>query len=568
MSDPFLEFNAIFDNEEYIINIQTNPDYLYISIEKENEGLYWKKILDNKILKEITSQMGSYKSLKAFSDMLIQALSKNNENLSMNFCSLSEIQKLSGANDHIITKDNNIKKYLMMIYTGFEKVVYPIQMDYYGNNPDKELLIRTILRLKNKIKDLQKIKNNNLLPVINNINNNSLNNTNNNNNISYNNINNIYYELEGLKKENENLMTKIKLLENDRQLGAVENDDIYRNFSELQEKYNKYKNSSEYKINQLMNVIEELKNEKFKESQNKNQEKNKHKDKVSDLEKKLELSSNMMINEKRQCLKYIEERDKEIESLQRENRLLKEAQRSYKVKISNLEKELEHEKKETNYYKSGKYSSSRKSSSKKSYHSATCSYTSSFPSSFSKKTTTSFLKKNLIPNIYKNSYQRRKNYSPFAHSKSKKSNDNYSYGKSKSRSGSKKSSAGSVNSKGSKNKNIYLRNYKSPYKYEPTKSNNSNRNYYKKPSPSNSNYEYKKQPPSNKIKNLKGNSSKNIYNKGGSYYQYNNYIKNNTNNDVQNISRNTKKINNLSNTFNIADRLTRIQNLINQASTK
>ena len=150
--EPILEFNANFDDEEYIINIQTKPDLLNITIELESKSLYWSKTLDSKTLSDITSQMGSYKSLKVFSDMLIQALSKRNDSLSLNFCSLNEIQQLSGSNDIQMNNDeNNIKKYLMMIYTSFEKVVYPIQMEFLGNNPNKELLQRTISRLKNKL---------------------------------------------------------------------------------------------------------------------------------------------------------------------------------------------------------------------------------------------------------------------------------------------------------------------------------------------------------------------------------------------------------------------------------
>ena len=206
--EPILEFNTFFDDEEYIINIQTKADLLIITIELESKGLYWVKSLDSKTLSEITSQMGSYKSLKVFSDMLIQALSKKNDSLSLNFCSLNEIQQLSGSSDIQNNNDeNNIKKYLMMIYTSFEKVVYPIQMEFLNNNPNKELLQRTIRRLKNKIINL-KNENKNLLDNTN-ISKNSYNNSYN----SYNeNIPINYNEFERLKKENENLLNRIKIL--------------------------------------------------------------------------------------------------------------------------------------------------------------------------------------------------------------------------------------------------------------------------------------------------------------------------------------------------------------------
>ena len=76
--EPILEFNYKFegDEEEHVINIQTKSDTLIITIELESKGLYWYRELDSKSLTEMTSQMGSYKSLKVFTDMLIQALSK------------------------------------------------------------------------------------------------------------------------------------------------------------------------------------------------------------------------------------------------------------------------------------------------------------------------------------------------------------------------------------------------------------------------------------------------------------------------------------------------------------
>jgi hypothetical protein len=133
--EPILEFNYKFegDEEEHIINIQPKSDSIIITIELESKGLYWYKELTSKYLSEITSQMGSYKSLKIFTDMLIQALAKKNKSLSLNFYSLKEIQDIS--NFSLENKEiTDIKKFLILVYTSFEKVIYPLPLDYLGNN--------------------------------------------------------------------------------------------------------------------------------------------------------------------------------------------------------------------------------------------------------------------------------------------------------------------------------------------------------------------------------------------------------------------------------------------------
>ena len=310
--EPILEFNANFDDEEYIINIQTKPDLLNITIELESKSLYWSKTLDSKTLSDITSQMGSYKSLKVFSDMLIQALSKRNDSLSLNFCSLNEIQQLSGSNDFQMNNDeNNIKKYLMMIYTSFEKVVYPIQMEFLGNNPNKELLQRTISRLKNKI---TKLKNETVL------NNSSTYKSNNSYGNFSENIPINYNEFERLKNENEALINKIKILQTKRV-----NDDIFKKYNELSEKYDTYKKMMENKMKLLVTSLEELK-EKETQSylQEKENEKNKlnsksknNISKIAELEKKLEISSEQLLNERKQNSRILEDKNREIDSLKK-----------------------------------------------------------------------------------------------------------------------------------------------------------------------------------------------------------------------------------------------------------
>jgi hypothetical protein len=241
-----LEFNQKFDNKDYIITLQSISSKLLITIEEESQTIYWKKELDENIVKEITSQMGSYKSLEVFTKMLIAALSQKNDKVTLNFCSLNEIQQLSqDNNESSFSKniENNIKKYLLLRYEEFEKVVYPIQLEYLDKNGNIELLRRTIERLKNKIKNIKIQHASDITIPVN------------------------YTEYEKLKKENLDLLNKIKLLEKNRQLGAVDNDDIYKNYSELNEEYNNYKLQSENKIKMLLKSIEDLKETNFKESQ-------------------------------------------------------------------------------------------------------------------------------------------------------------------------------------------------------------------------------------------------------------------------------------------------------------
>ena len=547
--EPILEFNEFFDDQEYIINIQTSPDLLTITIELEEKGLYWSKSLDSKTLSEITSQMGSYKSLKVFSDMLIQALSKKNESLSLNFCSLNEIQQLSGSNDFQSNfNENNIKKYLIMIYTSFEKVVYPIQMEFLNTNPNKELLQRTIHRLKNKIADL---KNKNNLE----------NNYNKNNNSNFNeNIPINYIQFERLRKENEILSNKIKILET-----KSSNDDFYEKYKELSEKYETYKKMMENKMNSLVTSLEELKEKETQtilKEKDKLYIKNKNNTKILELEKKNEILSEQLLNERKENRHIIENKNHEIDLLKKEIKAYKESEKFQKVKISNLEKELEREKNGSIYYKNkGKNKTTTKRA--KSYYSeGSLSCNESYISSYSKKTTTSYLKKNLIPSSYKNSYQLAKNYSPY-NSKRKEIKRKNSKSKSKSRSGSKKSSGPySIVSKSIKGPiTLYQRTYKSPYRYEP----NNNKNNIKKNS---------------KNKNRASNSK--IINKKNDLFKKNDEQKKiekkidleniitkseiNSNNNICSNEIKKEDLNNDSN--NIADKITRLQALINQAIGK
>ena len=199
--EPIMEFRAEFGKKDYYLYIQIKKESIYIGIETDeenNEIIYWKKNLESETIKETTSQMGSAKSLKSFSEMLIDGLSKkiNTSTITIDFCSLNEIRELAG-NENIVNKsESNIKKYLVIMCTKPEKVVYPIQMDYLGTNGTIELLkfsIKRIKKINSNNENMKKLQNAVLIEKEKN---------------------------ERLRKENENLSTKIKLLNEGRQLGA------------------------------------------------------------------------------------------------------------------------------------------------------------------------------------------------------------------------------------------------------------------------------------------------------------------------------------------------------------
>jgi len=541
--DPILEFKTEFGKKDYYIYLQIKKDSIYIGIEFEtenNEILYWKKNLENETIKETTSQMGSFKSLQAFSEMLIDGLSKNNTNsITIDFCSLNEIRELAG-NDNITNKsESNIKKYLVIMSTKQDKVVYPIQMDYLGTNGTIELVKFSLKRIKKSYfnnENIKKLQNSVLIEK---------------------------EKHERLKKENENLSTKIKLLNEGRQLGAVDNDDIYKNYTELQEKFETYKINMENKIKNLNKTIDEMKENQFRESQNNFHKNEIKKNKIQDLQQKINQNSEAFYQESKQYAKKIEENIREIESLKRDIKRYIENEKQLKVRIINLEKELEKEKRETNYYRYGNYTPKTSNSYKShysgsSYHNSIHRSTNSKKSSYS-NSSANYLKKNLIPSKYKY-----KVYKPAM-------SYNYKY------SSSKRKTTNSISNKsrksyGSNSSGKYKNNYVSPYRYNKQASpyryavNNKIR--------SNVNNTKKRNSPFRISNNSKNNYSKNtgsgyhVYNSYKNEVKKNNYVSNNTKSSYKKGNDYEVKKQNTNDFKSIGDRLSKIQNLIHQANAK
>ena len=139
----------------YLTNIEKDSDILTISIEEPEKELYWKKDLNNKIIKGITSSLGNEISLIKFNEILIKAINQSvdekDNKLNILFKSLNEIKGTYIKDKRNIKEDDNIKKYLMINIID-KNIIYPIQLEYYANNPNEDLLWKTIKRLKEEKK--------------------------------------------------------------------------------------------------------------------------------------------------------------------------------------------------------------------------------------------------------------------------------------------------------------------------------------------------------------------------------------------------------------------------------
>ena len=246
----------------YLTNIEKDSDILTISIEEPEKELYWKKDLNNKIIKGITSSLGNEISLIKFNEILIKAINQSvdekDNKLNILFKSLNEIKGTYIKDKRNIKEDDNIKKYLMINIID-KNIIYPIQLEYYANNPNEDLLWKTIKRLKEEKK---------------------------NESIS---------DLFNLQKENNSLKKYIEILGNQRQIGAVENESYKIKYEKLLEEINKKKNKEfndnnvneindtnnecgffmtnlEEKVNKKNNESPELKEEMIKLEEKKNED--------------------------------------------------------------------------------------------------------------------------------------------------------------------------------------------------------------------------------------------------------------------------------------------------------
>jgi hypothetical protein len=373
MSNFNIEFFIEFKKVEYIVYLSVSDNAMKISMEN-NDSLYWLGEYPIQNIEEITQKAGSYKSFSVFVKMLMSGLSQDNDSVTVDLLTNKDLELMkqkrtnNSMNESMSQDPNKTNRvYLIVNYNGeFEKVCYPIPM-YYQNPPPADLMIRTINRLKKVSK------------------------TNNSSNL----IN--FKEIEDIKQENISLRNKAMLLESQRKQGAVDHEENYRTLNQIADEYQNYKIKAEKDINYLMKTIEEMRGNISINKNEKNENFEKYRIIISEQDAKIKELEDKVASERKMGQGFVEDKNKNLEKVMKELNFARENEKRLKVRINQLEKELEYQSKR-NIYESNKGQKVKNMSSNRSAYSKD-SKASSIRSEVSKDSKSS-LRKNLLTNPY------------------------------------------------------------------------------------------------------------------------------------------------------------------------
>ncbi len=346
------EYLYQINNKDFLFCLSYSNSHLTIVLETPNETNYWRGNWKANDLEEMTRKAKSHKSFEVFTKMLISGLTKESDIVKLDLLNYSDLEKMkqnkSNLNSSNATNNMNTStttetssksndKFLIVKYmTDFEYSQYPLRLNYM-DELDISLLTKTISRLR---KNLIKGKNSGVTQSISNI------------DISdYD--GKLLKEVDELKYENTQLKGKLKLIESHRQSGAVENDEYIKSVSTIKVEYDNYKGHTENKLKLLCKTIEELKGKLSSKEENMNSTHQKHdenlKNKIHDLEEKNQKLSELIVNERNKGKEYIDNQNVEYVNTVKELQFMKENERKLKVKITQLEKDLEQANKQMKY---------------------------------------------------------------------------------------------------------------------------------------------------------------------------------------------------------------------------
>ncbi|EAR95635.1 variable flagellar number 3, putative (macronuclear) [Tetrahymena thermophila SB210] len=146
---------------EYILKLNANNEEMAIQLEQKNSGEIWNNSFTKDYVEDSTQKAGNFKKFNTFLKMLISAINKSSESVSLNILSYQDLEALKSRKNQNKQQSTSInassvlakKKFLILQYqVEYDKVQYPLSLDL-NENPDPLTLKQIIsrLRLENEV---------------------------------------------------------------------------------------------------------------------------------------------------------------------------------------------------------------------------------------------------------------------------------------------------------------------------------------------------------------------------------------------------------------------------------
>ncbi|KAM3147762.1 hypothetical protein pb186bvf_000090 [Paramecium bursaria] len=343
------QVEIVLHGQEYKLNVNASDRLLSIELEAKYDAKFWKNTYTSDYIEEITKKTGNPRKFQIFLNMLQSAITKQNDNVFYEVLTFQDLenlksQKLSESGQSYKSSSSNTKnnkRYLILSYQNeFEKVHYPLALNY-EDQIDQSKLMSKIEFMRTELYDF-KNRNSEEFQT---------------SRDSFNKSKSNIIGGDSVKNENELLKAKIKRLEEAliQKKGALEVDQLIRDYENLNQQMQILQKESQDKINKLESTLIQRNQELAMQGAELNAFKKELTSILgkSDVDKRIkDHIQHMNYEEENQIqkhLKYISKLEKEIEGLNQQMDFFRKQDAIQKRRITQLENELQSSMKKFSY---------------------------------------------------------------------------------------------------------------------------------------------------------------------------------------------------------------------------
>jgi coiled-coil domain-containing protein 61 len=144
----------------YFVEVQADESGLTMSIEELETGRHWKASYSPEAIESNTKKTGNAKKYSTFVKMLLTVLDSSSETLDFEILTYADIQRLrarqSGTRSQGPGKESQTRYFIINFSGEFDKVHYPLALNY-EEVPDPVDLQKTINRMRRELETLKRV---------------------------------------------------------------------------------------------------------------------------------------------------------------------------------------------------------------------------------------------------------------------------------------------------------------------------------------------------------------------------------------------------------------------------